>query len=420
MYQFTRQFTRWSTRLAGGIASPLVLRLIALAAACLVGPSLAQPAPLLRAQQPAQTGVAQQAVGAIKNINGNTIVLKPDTGADVTVLVSDATRIVRVAPGQTDLKNAEPIHLPDLQVGDRILVRGKLSDDSKSITASGVIVMKRSDVDAKQERDRQDWQKRGIGGIVTSVEPGAKTITISVAAPGASKNVIVQVAKDTVLRRYAPDSVQFDDAKPSALDQIRPGDQLRARGARNVDGSEFAAEEIVSGVFRNIAGLLTAVDAAANTVTLNDLLTKKPIVVKISPQSQVVKLPPQVAQGIAARLKGAPQGVAGATASSGGASTPAASQNPAQAGAGAAGRQGGAQADLQQMLSRMPKAALADFQKGDAVMIVSTEGTASGGVTAITLVGGVESILAASPAGGQSMTLAPWNVGGGDAGEANP
>ncbi len=280
--------------------------------------------------------MAQQAVGAIKSINGNTIVLKPDTGADVTVLVSDATRIVRVAPGQTDLKNAAPINLPDLQVGDRILVRGKLSDDSKSVVASGVIAMKRSDVDAKQESDRQDWQKRGIGGIVTAVEPGAKTITISVAAPGGSKSLIVQVAKDTTLRRYAPDSVQFDDAKPSVLDQIKPGDQLRARGARNVDGTEFAAEEIVSGAFRNIAGLLTAVDAAANTVTLNDLLTKKSIVVKITPQSQVVKLSPQVAQGVAARLKGPPQGAAGATASSGGASSPAASQNPSQASAGAA------------------------------------------------------------------------------------
>ena len=418
MYQFTRQFTRLFTRQFTRLFTRRLPRLAWRTA-------FPHPAPLPQAQQAAQTGVAQQTVGAIKSINGNTIVLKPDTGADVTVLVSDTTRIVRVAPGQTDLKNAAPIHLPDLQVGDRILVRGKLSDDSKSVVASGVIAMKRSDVDAKQESDRQDWQKRGIGGIVTSVEPGAKTITISVAAPGASKSVIVQVAKDTTLRRYAPDSVQFDDAKPSALDQIKLGDQLRARGARNVDGTEFAAEEIVSGAFRNIAGLLTAVDAAANTVTLNDLITKKSIVVKITPQSQVVKLSPQVAQGVAARLKGAPQGAAGATASSGGASAPAAPQNPSQAGSGAAsptaaGRQGGAQADLQQMLGRMPKAALADFQKGDAVMIVSTEGTVSGGVTAITLVGGVEPILAASPAGGQSMTLAPWSIGGGDAGEANP
>jgi hypothetical protein len=68
---------------------------------------------------------------------------------------------------------------------------------------------------------------------------------------------------------------------------------------------------------------------------------------------------------------------------------------------------------LQQIVARMPPATLADFQKGDAVMIVSTEGTASGGVTAITLLGGVEPILAA-PSGSQAaMSLSPWNIGGG-------
>jgi hypothetical protein len=55
---------------------------------------------------------------------------------------------------------------------------------------------------------------------------------------------------------------------------------------------------------------------------------------------------------------------------------------------------------------------LADFQKGDAVMIVSTEGTASGGVTAITLLGGVEPILEASPSGGSAILLSPWSIGG--------
>jgi hypothetical protein len=55
-------------------------------------------------------------------------------------------------------------------------------------------------------------------------------------------------------------------------------------------------------------------------------------------------------------------------------------------------------------------------------MIVSTEGTASGGVTAITLLAGVEPILQASPGGAQAMTLSPWNIGGagGEAGDANP
>ena len=69
------------------------------------------------------------------------------------------------------------------------------------------------------------------------------------------------------------------------------------------------------------------------------------------------------------------------------------------------------------MISHMPPATLTDFEKGDAVMIVSTEGTDSGVVTAITLLGGVEPILAATPKGGAPMTLSPWSLGG-EGGEA--
>src|SRR6202044_1296170 len=99
--------------------------------------------------------------------------------------------------------------------------------------------------------------------------------------------------------RYAAGSVNFDDAKSAPIDQIRAGDQLRARGARSADGSSFAAEEIVSGSFRNISGTVNSVDAAANSVNVTDLVTKKPVVVKITMQSQVVKSPAQVAQGLA-------------------------------------------------------------------------------------------------------------------------
>ena len=42
-----------------------------------------------------------------------------------------------------------------------------------------------------------------------------------------------------------------------------------------------------------------------------DLATKKPVVVKISAQSQLLKLPPQMAQGMAMQLKGGSRGGAG-------------------------------------------------------------------------------------------------------------
>jgi hypothetical protein len=59
-------------------------------------------------------------------------------------------------------------------------------------------------------------------------------------------------------------------------------------------------------------------------------------------------------------------------------------------GASQAGTGGNGPPDFQRMLSRLPNSKLADLQKGDAVMIVSTEGGNSDAVTAITLLAGVE------------------------------
>jgi hypothetical protein len=394
-----------------------------------VQPTMARPTPGQQAsnqtsgQAQAQTPLTQN-VGSVKSINGNALVLTADGGTEVSVTVASNAKIVQVAPGEKDLKSATPIALTDLQVGDRILVRGRASDDAKTMTAVGVIAMKRTDLEAKKTQDRDDWQKRGIGGLVSAVDPATGTITISAGAGAAAKTVAIHTSKNTVLRRYAPDSVQFDDAKPAPLDQIKPGDQVRARGTKSADGSEFTADEIVSGTFRNLAGIVTGIDASARTISLTDLISKKPVVVKITAQSQLRKIPAQMAQMIAFRLKGA--GVGAGAAGGGGASgqggTSAAesggASNSGQRGGGAGGSgaaSGGGRGDFQQIVNRLPASTLADFQKGDAVMVVSTQGTDAGGVTAITLLGGVEAILAAAPAGNaaQAMTLSPWSLGGG-------
>jgi len=71
------------------------------------------------------------------------------------------------------------------------------------------------------------------------------------------------------------------------------------------------------------------------------------------------------------------------------------------------------------MLSRLPVSPLSDFQKGDAVMIVASAGQADGASTVITLLGGVEPILQASPQGQAASILSPWSLnsgGGGDSG----
>jgi len=384
---------------------------------------LVSPAVASAQTQTGGSSTAVKPIGTIKTISGNAIVLASDAGPLFNVSVEESAKILRIEPGAKDLKNASPLQLQDLQVGDRILVLGKVSDDGHSVVATSVIVMKKADVMSKQERDRQEWQRRGVGGLVSAVDPAAGTITISTQSFAGAKSVVIRVSKDTIVRRYAADSVKFNDAKPSSLDEIRPGDQVRARGTRSSDGGEWAADEVVSGAFRNIAGIVASVDPSTNTLSVTDLISKKPVTVKITPESQLRKLPPQMAQFMAMRLKGggpgAGNGAAGAGQPAAGQSSSASSSSSAAAngdssGGGPGGRggrgSGGGGGDLQQMLSRVPPASLADLQKGDAVMIVSTEGTGSGGVTAITLVAGVEPILQASPNGGQSMILPPWSL----------
>ncbi|MGA8763219.1 MAG: DUF5666 domain-containing protein [Candidatus Sulfotelmatobacter sp.] len=362
----------------------------------------------------AQSAVARR-IGAIKSINGTTITLAPDSGSDVSVAVQSTTRIVRIAPGEKNLKNATLIQLQDLQVGDRILAGGTAASDEKSLLASSIVVMKRSDVEARHEQDLQDWQKRGVGGLVAAVDAAMGTITITVTGFGGSKNVTIHTSKDTVIRRYAPDSVKFDDAKPGTLEEIHNGDQLRARGDRNADGTELAAVEIVSGSFRNIAGAVNSIDASSSNISVQDLLSKKTVVVKASAESQLRQLPAEMAQRIAMRLKGAAAGglagvgpgtAANANSASGETSRPAGA-------AGAMGTLGGGRGgapDFQQMLSRVPAVTLNNLHKGDAVLIVATSGTSSSAGTVITLVSGVEPILQAAPNAGQAMMLAPWSL----------
>jgi hypothetical protein len=399
-------------------------------------------APVPAAQQ---TAPAAKSVGTVKSVAGKTIALAPESGGELNVEVQDGARVVRVEPGSTDLKNAVPLALEDLQPGDRILVRGKTGDDGKSLLAVSVIAMKKGDLAEKHAHERAEWQKNGVGGLVTAVDPAAGTVQIDTSTLGPHKHVTVTTTKSTVLRRYAAGSVNFDEATAAPLDQIKVGDQLRARGSRNADGGSLAAVEVVSGSFRNIAGTVTSVDASTKSITVNDLATKKPVTVKVDAISQLKKLPEPMAQRIATRLKGnsgeGPNATgeqsAGATApgarsnSASGAvlpsSTPASNAADPRPGGrqtevgspASGGRQAGngAGADLQQALNRVPAATLADLQKGDAVMIVATSDPQSAGVTAITLLAGVEPILQASPNSGQSI-LTPWSLNGAPGGDA--
>ncbi len=403
---------------------------------CLNAPSLRRAAfaliaaltllPFALAQSP--TADAQRPAGVVKSVHGDAVTITTDAGREVRIVVKDTTRLVQATPGMSpqQLQQAPAAKLSDLQPGDRMVIRGTLAPDGQSVVATTALVMKKAAVAERQERERQDWQQRGVGGLVSVVDPAARTAAISVMSSAGKKNTLIKLRDNTVIRRYQADSVKFDDAQPSTLADLKPGDQLRARGERNADGSEFTAQEIVFGSFRNIAGRITAVDPANGTIVVADLATKKPATVKISSESQVKKLPATLAERLAARLKNTGDSATAAVPPSGGGrQLPGAAGGPPSGAPGGqragmgmgtdggAGGQRGGSPDLQQMLSRAPDIQLSDLQKGEAVMLVATAGSAATSPKAITLLSGVETILTASPnGGGAAMLLSPWNFGG--------
>jgi hypothetical protein len=367
---------------------------------------------VLTAQTPTAAPAAARQLGTVTAVAGNSLTLKTDAGQQVVVSVADGARILQLAPGSTDLKTAQTITLADIAVGDRVLVSGTAGDNAGAFAASRVILMKSGDIAQKHEMEQADWQKRGSGGIISAIDSGTGTLTMTAGA----KKVTVATSGKTQFRRYAGDSVKFEDAKPGTLAQIQVGDQLRVLGTKSDDGSSIQAEEVVSGSFKNLAGLIATIDAANGTLTMKDLATKKTVTVTITANSNVRTLPPQAAAMFAARAKGGAPGAAGAGGAAGGSP-----QRTGQADASGGGRPGGAGrsagGDLSQMVSRLPNKTIADLKVGDAVMIVASQpDPGSATVTAVTLLSGVEPILAATP-GAPSMTLSPWSLGEGAAPE---
>lgn len=390
-----------------------------------------------QAQTSAPAGETSQAVrplGVVMAIDATRkqITLKTDAGPQLTIIFEDATAFLRVLPGEKGLKNATKIAFGDVAVGDRVLARGRLADDQKSIAAASVIVMSKVDIAKKQEADRAEWRRRGVGGVIKAINAEAKEVTITTPSREGTKSLAIEL-RNSVLRRYAPDSVKFSDAKPSTFAELKLGDQVRALGNKSQDGARFSAEQLVSGSFRNIAGTVISVDPGEKTIKIRDLAAKKPLLVRINADSNLRKLPPFVAQMLALRMAGG--GPGGAPGGGGPGRGPEGGpdlrsgrgEGPAQdrpqrglagRGAPAAGGPGGSAGmpgrqgapDMQQMLDRMPAVTLDDLKPGDAIMVASTVGADPGEVTAITLLAGVEPLLTAAPGGGQQMTLGSWNL----------
>jgi hypothetical protein len=382
------------------------------------------PAP---SSPPSSSSQLARSIGAVTQIKPGALTLHTDAGPELLVTLLEGVSVMRVPPGAKDLKAATPITVGDIRLGDRVLVRGRVSDDQRSLLATSVIVMPKAELDKVREAERAEWRS-GIGGLVKAVNAETKELTVAVPnatpTPGnLTHPVILALAPNVVLLRYAPDSVRFSDAKPSTFEGIKVGDQVRAVGRKSEDGSHYVAEKLVSGTFRNLSATVISVDAASGVVTVKDLASGKPVVVRTNADSRLHQLPPFLAQMIARFNSGQPVSStmsgrppdAGPGGWRGGGPPSGAGPERGKAGGPGSGP-GHGPPDFQQMIERTPPLVLGDLKPGEALMVLSTEGARSSEVTAIIVLAGVEPILAAQAQGSEDMVLGSWNLGTGEGG----
>ena len=349
------------------------------------------------AQQPSDPGITPNgAVGEVKVIDaaGKQMIIKTDAGSLITVVLNDATTYMRVAPGETTLSKATKIVFGDVGEGDRVFARGLVSDDKKSVPARVVIVMNKVDIAKKQELEREEWKKRGLLGVITALKPETKEITISSRTMAGQQSIISPVSEKVEMRRYAPDSIKFADAKIAKFEELKVGDQLRALGDKNPEGTQFTAEKVVTGTFRIAAGVVTAIDAATGEIKMNDLQSKQPLTVVVKTDAVLRKFP--AADQMGAMMMGARGGQSGASGAPAGAAPAAGGANPAGGPGGPGGggmRPGGGGPNMQDMLERLPTISVAEVKVGDTIIVSSTQGADPSKLTAISLISGADTLL---------------------------
>jgi len=340
----------------------------------------------------AQTTPPERVLGVVTQIDASGMTIKADDGKDVALKFSPRVSFRRVPPGETDIRKAVTIAVTDVSVGDRAAALARPGAD-QVLVASSVVDMSKADIAKAQSSEMADWQKRGVVGNVTAVS--GEAIMINVHGPTGMKPLTITPLPNAVVRRYSPDSIKFQDAKTSTLAAIKVGDQVRARGNRSDDGGRMSAEEIVSGEFKELAATVISIDAAAKTLTVNDLATKKPVVIRVTADSNLRKLPEPLAQRLAAQNRPPEDSGRGAGRGDG-------------AGRGMGGGRG--RGDLGQVVDQSPAMTLADLKKGDAIIVLSTVG-AQDQLNAVIMLGGVEPIL--TKPGTREMALGGWSLGAG-------
>lgn len=346
------------------------------------------------------------ALGVVKVAGEQKIVIETKDGT-IDALILGETSFKRLPPDNLSLKAATDAKLSDIGIGDRVLVTGRVSEDKKTVLTKSVYLVKGADIEASLQKQRDEWQKRGISGRVTEVDTQAKVITVETRGM-MGQTTVVKISPKTEIKylRYSPESVKYTDALKSTISEIQKDDMIRALGDKSADGASFQAEEILTGAFVTVAGKVKSVDAAKNQVTITDQASQRDVTITVNNASLLKKFPEEIAQMMARFMMMRQQGGgAGAGAPGGGGRGAGQGNRPARGaadgegsenrrpGGGMGGGAGRGTMDINEMLNRFPSIGVADLKVGEMIAVSSPKGADPSKLTAIRLLAGVEPFL---------------------------
>ena len=167
--------------------------------------------------------------------------IKTDAGESIILRIDDKTVCLRIPAGEKSLSKATPIQFAEIATGDRVLAHGTMT--GSEFLAQRLVVLTKTELEKKRERELEDWRQRGVGGIVRDVNAQSGEIGLELRGQGAGSRMLISSTAAT-FRRYTPGSLRFEDAAPSNLAELKAGDQLRALGDKSGDGRALKAEMI--------------------------------------------------------------------------------------------------------------------------------------------------------------------------------
>jgi hypothetical protein len=346
----------------------------------------------------------------------NQVTIKADSGESMAVAINESSAVLRLPAGETSAQKAVKITLADIAVGDRIFAKGNVAGGGKAMVVSQIVVSGGTASAAANPNPpgQRVERARGLNGRITALNPEKKEIAVQSRSRNGVGTITILASDNTRFFRYAPDSMDIKDASRSSFTGLKVGDQLRALGDTNEDGTRFTANEIISGLTARTGGQIVAVNPGANEVSVKNNQGQT-ITVAIGTRSKLRRVSTEDVASLEANRPARPDRPA-ATAGQ-----PAQDGTPRERRERPAGEAGGPRPGrgIQEMIDNLPAIKATDLKKGDTVFVQGTQGSDPAHVTAVMLVTGdptfIGRMLQTGPPnrGPQNPGLPGDNVGGG-------